>query len=250
MSARDETRICLACNEDGFGPSAFGYYIARELISCWADSGKLLRLTVLNHAAEHFNRQLYRDSAVDVRPIDSLIRLPKPDGEVHVQQTLQRLRSYAEHRTAYADAVRDVLERCDVAIDIGVPLFARAAAQFKIPVRLTVFDHSWAATLRLIAAEEWAHIYRANPMPGIIERQQAGEIAARIEEDEATASDVFLFEEYITPQEFVAHWKRLGIAPRMLPGVLGPGGRRDEGRARLDVALQEYGQRPAPPEPR
>ena len=46
--SRDATHICLACNEDGFGPSAFGYYIARKLMDSWAALGIPLHITVLN----------------------------------------------------------------------------------------------------------------------------------------------------------------------------------------------------------
>lgn len=243
-----ETRICVACNEDGFGPSAFAYYVIRNLIDSWTRTGDAgLSVTVLNRSAVTFNRKIYEGRPVQVEPLDSLVRLLKPNGEVHVPQTLDLLRPYAPTRASYANAVRQMLEGCAVAIDIGVPLFMHAAAQFGVPHRLTVFDHSWAATLRLITSDEWRDVYRENPKPGPAERSLAERIAAHIEEDEALATDVFLFENYITPGEFVSHWKSLGFAPRILRGVLGTRVSQDDARAKLDSTLAEYGkQRPAP----
>lgn len=208
--------------------------------------GTKLHVTVLNCSAESFNRQIYDGHSVYVQPVDSLVRLPKPKGEVHVPQALDLLKPYTATRVSYANAARRWLEGCDVAIDIGVPLFTRAAADLGVRHRLTLFDHSWAATLRLITSDEWKHVYRANPTPGPTERAVAEDIAAHIEEDEARATDVFLFQDYITAGEFVSHWKRLGFAPRILPGVLGTRVTQNEARTKLDSTLVEYGQTPVP----
>ncbi|MGH8547210.1 MAG: hypothetical protein ACRERU_01125 [Methylococcales bacterium] len=95
---------------------------------------------------------------------------------------------------------------------------------------------------------EWKHEYRANPKLGSAERELAEDIAAHIEEDEVLATDVFLFQDYITPREFLSHWKRLGFAPRILPGVFGTRVTQNEARTKLDSTLVEYGQTPAPPD--
>jgi hypothetical protein len=243
-----ETRVCVACNEDGFGPSAFAYYIVRDLIESWTRIGRAeLRVTVLNRSAATFNQKIYEGGPVKPELIDSLVRLPKPNGEVHVPQALDLLRPYAPTRASYTGRVRQVLEGCTIAIDIGVPLFTHAAAQFGVPHRLTVFDHSWAATLRLITSDDWKDIYRENPKPGLAERLLAERIARQIEEDEALATDVFLFENYITPGEFVSHWKNLGFTPRILPGVLGTRVSLDDAFAKLDSTLALYNEQgPAP----
>ncbi|MBM4262964.1 MAG: hypothetical protein FJ145_16225 [Deltaproteobacteria bacterium] len=241
-------RICVACNEDGFGPSVFAYYIVRGLLDSWLQTSEgKSSITILNRAAESFNRKLYEGHAVDIAPVASLIRLAKPKGEVHVQQTLNLLEPYASLRKSYAKAVRELLEGCDVAIDIGVPLFVRAAAQLGVPHRLTVVDHSWAATLRLITSEAWQDIYRENPKPGAPERLLAQRIASHVEEDEALATEVFLFQTYITPDEFVTHWKTLGFTPKILNGVLGTRVSQADAYAKLDTTLAEYGgQTPVP----
>lgn len=243
-----ETRVCIACNEDGFGPSALGFYIARHLIESWErNRNTRLSLTVLNRSAEDFNRKLYAGLPVRVEPLDSLISLSKLNGEVHVPQTLERLRGYAARRATYAAEAQKILEGCSVAIDIGVPIFARAAAQWRVPHRLTVFDHSWAATLRLMVSEEWLDVYRDNPRPSTKEHVLAKQIAAEIEADETHATEVFLFDSYLTPGEFVRHWQALGFTPRILIGVLGSQTSRDAACAKLDATLAEYGnQRPAP----
>lgn len=241
-------RICVACNEDGFGPSAFAYYVVRSLIDGWArTAGAPLNISVLNRSAADFNRKLYQGLPVQIVPIDSLVRLEKVNGEVHVPRTLDWLQRYISRRESYADEVRNLLTDCAVAIDIGVPLFSRAAAELQVPHRLTLFDHSWAATLRLIASEEWHDIYQKNPPPGPKERAQAERIAAAIEEDEALVADLFLFENYLSPGPFLSHWRRLGFTPQILPGVLGSRVSRSDACAKLDATLAEYrAQRPAP----
>ena len=58
-------RICIACNEDGFGPSAFGYYLVRGIVGRWREGRKSgryrfgLELTVLNNSAYGFNKSIY-----------------------------------------------------------------------------------------------------------------------------------------------------------------------------------------------
>lgn len=242
-------RICVACNEDGFGPSVFAYYVVRSLIDGWArTAGASLDVRVLNRSAADFNRKLYQGLPVRVEPIGSLVRFEKANGEVHVPRTLDQLQHYTARRASYASEVRNLLTGCAAAIDIGVPLFSRAAAQFGVPHRLTLFDHSWAATLRLIAADQWKDIYVHNPQPGPAERSRAQRIATAIEADEACATDLFLFENYLTPGEFLAHWQQLGFAPKILPGVLGSRVNHADACTKLNTTLAEYGnQRPAPP---
>lgn len=243
-----EIRICVACNEDGFGPSAFAYYVVRGLLDSWTEAtAARLSISVLNRSAADFNRKLYQNLPVRIEPIDSLVRFEKANGEVHLPRTLERLQQYAARRESYVNDVRHLLTDCAVAIDIGVPLFSRAAAELQVPHRLTLFDHSWAVTLRLIASEEWQNIYQQNPPPGPEERARSERIAAAIEADEACVADLFLFENYLTPDALLNHWQRLGVTPQILPGVLGGRVSRADACAKLDATLAEYGaQRPAP----
>ena len=214
-------KICFACNEDGFGPSAFAYYVVCAIIETWRASHDKDRLEIwiLNASASAFNQALYaRFPEVHLARVDSLIRLEKVHGEVSVKPTLERLSQYAQYRTAYNQAIQAYLQGCYRAIDIGVPLFARSAKQAGVPA-LTFFDHSWAATVRGICSEEVRYYY--NPSPTLEDRVVAQQLAAEIESDEACSREVFLFDRYMTPPEFRRHWEGLGFTPQILPGVLG-----------------------------
>ena len=123
-------KICFACNEDGFGPSALAYYVVRAIIETWRASHDKdqLEIWILNASASAFNQALYAGfPEVHLACVDSLIRLEKMDGEVSVKQTLEKLSQYAQSRTGYSHAIQAYLEGCHLAVDIGVPLFARSA---------------------------------------------------------------------------------------------------------------------------
>jgi hypothetical protein len=238
-------RICVACNEDGFGPSAFAYYVVRELL----DKRPEMQVTVLNSSAESFNRRIYEGRAVQVHKVDSVIKLLKPSGEVHVRQSLNIMKSYQDDRLRYLNEVRPLIEGCDLALDIGVPLFVRAAHELNVRHRVTLFDHSWAATLRLITSMDWEWIYENNPKPTDDDRAEAEQIARLIEEDESWATHVFLFDEYITPKEFLEHWRRICANKlQIIPGVLGRREAAADAYNKLNLVLIEHGQRPVPPD--
>ena len=237
-------KICFACNEDGFGPSAFAYYVVRAIIETWRASHAKdqLEVWILNASAYAFNKALYASfPEVHLARLDSLIRLEKVHGEVHVEQTLKRLSQYAGYRTEYSHGVQAYLKGCHIVIDIGVPLFARSAKQAGIPT-LTFFDHSWAATVRGICSEEARYYY--NPSPTLEDRALADQLAAEIESDEACTSDVFLFDRYITPLEFRGHWQGLGFTPQILPGVLGQREEPGAARKRLNELLLQLDEQP------
>lgn len=229
-----DIKICLACNEDGFGPSAFGFYILKALLAELATRGAdplSMDVTALNNSARNFNAAVYSRplSGVIVKypaaaGADSLIRLEKNYGEVHVAKTLASLSRYEVARTAYAEKVASFLEGADLAVDIGVPLFVRAAAMARVPRRVTVFDHAWSETLRLAAAPPGTgDVYKRNPPPAGHDREQARKIAALIGEDEALATSAHLFPRCIAPDEFRRHWKRLSeIARRRNASEGGP----------------------------
>lgn len=239
-------RICCAANDDGFGPSAFAYYVVTGLLDLWQQrrGAERLVVTVLNHGAFAFNKALYEGRPeVNVADVDGGIRLERCRGEVDVARTLAALDGYVERRLGYRDDAGPWLEDCALAIDIGVPLLARAAADRGI-ASVTVFDHSWARTLRGICSAEARYVDAAPPTEG--DRERAERIAAEIEKDERAAGEVFLFDRYITPPVFWEHWRGLGFAPRVLSGVLGH--RQDPAlaRRRLDRVLSDLGQATLP----
>ena len=201
-----------------------------------------LELWILNASASAFNTALYTGfPEVHLACVDSLIRLEKVHGEVHVEQTLERLSQYARYRTEYSQAVQAYLKGSHLAVDIGVPLFAWSAKQAGVPA-LTFFDHSWAATVRGICSEEARYYY--NPSPTLKDRALAHQLAAEIESDESCTTEVFLFDRYITPPEFLHHWEGLGFTPQILPGGLGR--REDPGAAckRLNGLLTQLEEQP------
>ena len=247
--------VCVACNEDGYGPSAFGYYLVRELVQAWREGRREgvwafeLRVTVLNAGAHAFNRALYAvfpEVAAVAPGRDSLIRLERREGEVDLAATFDRLEGYAPLREAYREAVRPHLEACPVAVDVGVPLFARAAADLGVAHRITLFDHSWARTARLLCAEAWEHLYVLTPPPTPALRDRVDGIAGEIEQDERRATEVHLFERWMTPLVFREHWAGLGFSPRTLPGVLGGADDAPAARGLLDAEVRRLGQAPLP----
>ncbi len=241
-------KICFACNEDGFGPSALAYYVVCAIIETWRASHDKdrLEICILNASAYAFNQALYAGfPEVHLARVDSLIRLEKVHGEVSVKRTLERLSPYAQYRTAYSQAIQAYLEGCHLAVDIGVPLFARSAKRAGVPA-LTFFDHSWAATVRGICAEEVRYYY--NPRPTLEDRVVAQQLAAEIESDEACTGEVFLFDRYITPPEFRRHWEGLGFTPQILPGVLGQREEPGAARKRLNALFIQLDEQPVPPD--
>ena len=55
-------RICVSCNEDGFGPSAFAYYLVRAIVQEWTEKRQKtasdLKIVVLNNHAHDFTNRL------------------------------------------------------------------------------------------------------------------------------------------------------------------------------------------------
>ena len=250
-----EQYLCIACNEDGYGPSAFAYYLVRAIIKLWKDKYHRkydLKIFIFNNSAFAFNQAIYDslDSVVFPKKLaeDSLIRLEKKNGEVSIIETLKRLKPYRGYRQKYLEGIQPYLEKCNIAIDIGVPLFVRSASKLKVPHRITLFDHSWAETLRMICSETAIGLYRYNDPPDEGDRKLAEEIAATIEEDEACASEVWLFDRYITPDVFWSHWNRLisPNKPENLKGVLGSRNDPKEAWEILNKHIINLGEEPVP----
>lgn len=244
-------KICVACNEDGFGPSAFAYYLIRAIVDEWEENKYNfdLEIPVLNNSAFNFNESIYSSFRYIVRPVklkrDSLIKLVKLNGEVAVKETLKKLMDYENVRNEYSGEVRDNLSDSDIAIDIGVPLFVRSAKELGVKHRITLFDHSWAKTLRLICEKGREDMYKLNPKPTASDRSDAERIASQIEEDEKCATEVYLFDSYITPNEFLEHWRKFTV-PTVLKGVLGSKGDPKDAKNILNGLLKELGQQTVP----
>ena len=158
-------KICIAANEDGFGPSAFAYYLIQALLEAWQREGRNSRLQVLllNQRAYALNQALHaRHTQVRLIRLDSYIRLERREGEVCVPQTLRALKDYVQHRERYYQEANRYLRGCALSIDIGVPLLARAAHRLGVP-NVTVFDHSWARTLRGVVREKRSIVVSLRP---------------------------------------------------------------------------------------
>ena len=236
-----KTIICFACNEDGVGPSVFAYYLVRAIIEAWNKSNSEItleiRILVSNDKAYNFNRSIYSSNKFlgvvrlpdedpqERKKIDSLIKLYHKNGELNVPNTVRTWRKYGKWRETYCQNARKYLDGSCVAIDIGVPLFARCAKIMGIP-DITIFDHSWSCTLRGISSRDAEYI---EDIPSDKHRKDANKIALEIEKDEKCASEVLLFDHYITPPEFYQHWRNLGFNPKTIGGVLG--NREDSGTA-------------------
>jgi hypothetical protein len=250
-------KICVACNEDGFGPSAFAYYLVRGIIQEWRNTYAKsfdLKITVVNNSAHGFNESIYSSPFFKdvVSPIrlqrDSLIKLEKVNGEVAVAETLRKLLDYEAARGEFLKEVTPYLEGADIAIDIGVPIFTYSAYHLAVPHRITLFDHSWATTLRLISSPEYRDLYRYNRPPTISDYELADVIANQIAEDESLATQVYLFDSYIAPPEFLDHWTAFGGSPTVdvFKGVLGAKNETKSARNLLDGMLADLRQKPLP----
>ena len=247
--------LCIACNEDGYGPSAFAYYLVKAIAGLWENKYKSkykLTIFVINNFAFDFNKTIYDSPGSIVCPVqlaeDSLIGLEKRNGEVHIKKTLTRLKQYRTHRQEYLNGIQPYLKNCNVAIDIGVPLFVRSARMLQVPHRITLFDHSWTETLRMICSKTNIKLYRYNNPPNKNDRKLAEEIAAFIEEDEACASEVWLFDRYITPDVFWNHWNRL-MSPNKLKNLEGVLGSRNDPKKAWEILnkhLIDLGQKSVP----
>jgi len=248
-----KTKICFACNEDGVGPSAFAYYVVRAMAEAWQSSNHNANLEiwvlVSNENTYDYNERIYSNLRDIVHlpdkseraNVNSSIRLIKKKGEVHVPETLELWQEYVQRRQPYARNIQQYLQGCCIAIDIGVPLFARCAKKLGVP-NITLFDHSWACTLRGICSREAE--YTENPRPTDEHRELAEQIALEVENDERCTSEVILFDRYIAPPEFRWHWSRLGFTPTILKGVLGSRQNPNTALEILNNLLCELGQQP------
>lgn len=221
-------RIGLIPNDDGIGPSAFGYYVAKALLR----EGH--SLVVRNESALSVNASFYKDEfakgSVSLQPTFGGIKMRKTAEGVDVPATLRDICSYPGRSDNYV-----VPDDVDAVIDIGTPAAARAAHAAAKPV-FTVFDHSWgktyektlhnfvdslSSTLGVTDEAELGDMRSAILSLPVVEKSQLLEAMKRIGQDESKTSTVYLFDYYIAPEPFHAHWKGLDVTIQPISGVFG-----------------------------
>ncbi|MCW5981997.1 MAG: hypothetical protein KIT09_28185 [Bryobacteraceae bacterium] len=192
--------ILVVPNDDGYGPSALTSYLVKAILAERPDC----RITVWNDFAFEFNRQLYtreiEQGTLEVSRVWNLVQLARPTGDISIEATLRLMGSYREASDAYGSAAAGRM--FDLVIDFGAPAAARwAACQGKLSV--SVFDHCWSKTLRMILADQ--------PDVPATAAKKWERLASEIQEDEEHSRRVFLFPEIIAPRIFADYWaERIG----------------------------------------
>ena len=249
QARRRMVNVALLPNDDGYGPSALGSYVARALLESYPE----VSLIVQNQAAERFNRSLYddkmRSGKVEVRPAFGGIRLTKTEqGGVNPLRSLADVRAYEEHARHYV-----LPDHVDFVVDIGTPAGVAAARRRGIPA-FTVFDHSWAKTYEMLLSEFCQSLARTlclrdsvvRALVGLASGFEVERAIRRMKEDEAKTTAVFLFPEFITPSCYYEHWKK-GIKVRTvkIKGVFGGRGKEERREARQSMGLDPTSRRKA-----
>jgi hypothetical protein len=225
-------KIALVPNDDGYGPSALGFYVAKAII----EEG--VSLVIMNESALTLNSSFYKDEInngkVTLQPAFGGIRLRKTAEGVDIPASLRDIRSYPTRSAKYV-----VPEDVDVVVDIGTPSAARAAWLAGKPA-LTIFDHSWGKTYEILLEEFTAGLFgpTTSALP-IIKTLADYEVAKAINEikvDESKTQAVFLFPEFIAPRPYREHWKSLRVRIEPIGGVFGrPTVSRKKARSRMGI---------------
>ena len=156
--------VLVAPNEDGFGPSSLAYHLVRSLLRRLPDC----RITLRTGTKVDYNKGLYANiyserpaaGRVSIDEVHNIVQLKKrEDGRIDPIASLEGLLRYPALRRTY---LKRPLHGAQLAIELGVPALASAAADQGIPC-FTVFDHSWSLTFGRILLEhrvsEFASIY-------------------------------------------------------------------------------------------
>ncbi len=204
MQSNKKRKILIIPNEDGFGPSALASYIARALLQ-----DKNNYITILNKSRVEFNKSIYADEIknrrIDAIPVWGLIQLDKTDGKVSLPGTIKKIGNYKEQSNQYPFISE--FSKYDLVLDFGVPAAAKRAAKNGIK-SVSVFDHSWSKTLKMILADEDKnqpdHLWLSEA-----DRHSWQCLTDEIEKDEAFVQKLILFPSFITPDIFHQHWKSL-----------------------------------------
>lgn len=229
-------KIALVPNDDGYGPSALGFYISKNFL----ERGH--SLIVRNKSAQELNQNFYggkkTKGMVSLDSVFGGIMLKKTNEGIDFLGSFTNIGNYSKNSDEY------VLPK-DVAfvVDIGTPAAVRAAKRQRKPA-FTVFDHSWGKTYQMLLDEFWKSIVKAlvlkyqekKILQDLLNRSKLKKAMERIREDEAQTRKVFLFPYYITPECYYQYWESLGVEIKDIGGVLGkPKVARKEARRRMGI---------------
>jgi hypothetical protein len=238
-------KLALVPNDDGYGPSALGYYVAEALLR------RGHSLVVVNESAQTLNATFYKDEIsqgnVSLQPTFGGIRMRTIAEGVDTHATLRDIQDYPRRSDEYT-----IPNDVDALIDIGTPAAVRAAHASNKPV-FTVFDHAWGmtyektldnlidsftSTLGVSCQKELDDVRTRILQSAAMGNSLVVKAIERIKEDERKTSAVFLFDDYITPDSFCKHWEALGVKIVPIEGVFG-GKRlasREEARKRMGIS--------------
>jgi hypothetical protein len=210
-------KVALVPNDDGYGPSALGFYVAKAMLR------RGVSLVIRNESALILNACFYKDEikngTVSLKAIFGGIRLRKTAEGVDIPASLEDIRGYPARSAKYA-----VPEDVEAVVDIGTPCAARAARLAGKPA-ITICDHSWGKTYEILLEESTAGVPgpTTSTRPAI-EKLADYEVAKAINElkkDESNAQVVFLFPEFMAPRPYQEHWKSLPVKIEPIGGVFG-----------------------------
>ena len=201
-------KIALVPNDDGYGPSALGFYVAKALLK------QGVSLVIRNEAALTLNASFYKDEfnngKVTLQPAFGGIKLRKTAEGVDIPASLRDIRSYPTRSAKYV-APEDV----DAVVDIGTPSAARAARLAGKPA-LTIFDHSWGKTYEMLLEEFISSVLgpTASAQP-TIKTLADYEVVKAINHDSpfAFVSLLFVKESFQTPKRRARLLATLGMTP-------------------------------------
>ena len=225
-------KIALVPNDDGYGPSALGFYVAKALLK------QGVSLVIVNESAlalnASFNKDEINNGKVTLQPAFGGIRLRKTAEGVDIPASLRDIRSYPTRSAKYV-----VPEDVDAVVDIGTPCAARAARLVGKPA-LTIFDHSWGKTYEMLLEEFTAGALgpttSARPIIKTLADYEVAKAINELKEDESKAQAVFLFPEFIAPRPYRDHWKSLRVRIEPIGGVFGrPAVSRKKARSRMGI---------------
>lgn len=215
-------KIALVPNDDGYGPSALGFYIAKAFLKL--DHSLVIR----NKSAHRLNQNFYKDEIVQgevsLDPIFGGIKLEKANEGIDFLGSFRNIHGYSNNSDEYA-----LPENVNFVVDIGTPAAVGASKRHGKPA-FTVFDHSWGKTYEMLLDEFWKStvealglLYQKGMMlhyllngTNTLRRE-----IERIKKDEAQTRKVFVFPYYITPECYYQHWESLGVEIEDIGGVLG-----------------------------
>ena len=223
-------KIALVPNDDGYGPSALGFYVAKALLK------QGVSLVIMNESALTLNASFYKDEInngkVSLQPTFGGIRLRKTAEGVDIPASLRDIRGYPSRSAKYV-----VPEDVDAVVDIGTPSAARAARLAGKP-SITIFDHSWGKTYEMLLEEFTAGVLgpTTSALPIIKRDYEVAKAINELKEDESKAQAVFLFPEFIAPRPYRDHWKSLRVRIEPIGGVFGrPTVSRKKARSRMGI---------------